>query len=155
MPPIRPSLLSASALALALAAAACDRPPAAVTKPVQVSESPFQYPEELWDAGVEGVTTLRLFVTDGGQVDSAQVERSSGYPAFDSAALAGSRDLKFEPARRGEKPIGGWVSLPVEFNLPGGSAPSASGASSPAPADTTAARSPDGGTDTEPPAPTR
>ena len=150
MPAIRLPLLLAFALT-ALGASACDRESPPVTRPVQVSESPFQYPEELWDAGVEGVTTLRLFVTDGGQVDSAQVERSSGYPAFDSAALAGSRELTFEPARRGEKPIGVWVSLPVEFNLPGGSSPSASGASQEAPVDTTAARAP-GGPETESPA---
>ena len=90
--------------------------------PRQLSSSPFQYPEELWDAGVEGETTLRLFVSEQGEVDSARVEQSSGYPAFDSSAIAGASDLRFEPARRGEDPMGVWVLLPVQFNLASASA---------------------------------
>lgn len=88
------------------------------TPPRQLSGSPFHYPEELWDAGVEGETLLRLFVNGQGAVDSTQVERTSGYAAFDSAAVDGARDLRFEPARRGEEPISVWVLLPVQFDLP-------------------------------------
>lgn len=88
------------------------------TPPQQLTGSPFHYPEELWDAGVEGETLLRLFVNGEGQVDSTRVERTSGYPAFDSAAVDGARDLRFEPARRGEEVIGAWVLLPVQFELP-------------------------------------
>lgn len=88
------------------------------TPPRQIAGSPFHYPEDLWDAGVEGETVLRLFVTESGQVDSARVERSSGYASFDSAAVDGSRDLRFEPALRGEEAVGVWVLLPVQFDLP-------------------------------------
>ena len=86
--------------------------------PRQLEGSPFHYPEELWDAGVEGETLLRLFVTEGGSVDSVRVERSSGYAAFDSSAVTGARDLQFEPARRGPEPYALWVLLPVQFDLP-------------------------------------
>lgn len=89
------------------------------TAPRQLAGSPFHYPEELWDAGVEGETVLRLFVTPAGAVDTVRVERESGYPAFDSAAVAGARDLRFEPATRGEEPVAVWVLLPVQFDLPG------------------------------------
>lgn len=88
------------------------------TPPRQLAGSPFHYPEDLWDAGVEGETLLRLFVTAAGGVDSTRIERSSGHPAFDSAAVSGSRDLRFEPATRGDQPVGIWVLLPVEFELP-------------------------------------
>lgn len=81
--------------------------------------SPFHYPEELWDAGVEGETVLRLWVNEAGNVDSVQVERTSDHPAFDSAAVNGARDLRFEPARQGETVVGSWVLLPVQFDLPG------------------------------------
>lgn len=87
------------------------------TSPRQLSASPFQYPEELWDAGVEGETTLRIFVTAQGSVDSVRVEQSSGHAAFDSSAVHGAQALRFEPARRGEEPVGVWVLLPVEFDL--------------------------------------
>jgi protein TonB len=82
-----------------------------------VSESPFQYPEELWDAQVEGQTTLRLFISERGTVDTTRIEKTSGYAAFDSAALAGSRQLRFRPATRGGKPVAAWFLLPVKFEL--------------------------------------
>ena len=85
--------------------------------PRQLPGSPFQYPEDLWDAGVEGETLLEIHVSAEGLVDSARVERSSGYAAFDSAALTGARDLRFDPARRGEDPLAVRVRLPVQFQL--------------------------------------
>lgn len=113
-------------LLLCAALAACGGPEEPMTPPRQLTPSPFQYPEELWDAGVEGESTLRLFITASGGVDSARVERSSGYAAFDSAALAGSRALRFEPARRGTEPVGAWFILPVTFDLgPAGGTPAA------------------------------
>ncbi len=94
------------------------------TPPRQLSGSPFHYPEELWDAGVEGETLVRLFVTAEGAVDSARVETTSGYAAFDSAAIVGAYDLRFEPALRENEPAAVWVLLPVEFDLPADSASS-------------------------------
>ncbi|HEU4453882.1 MAG TPA: energy transducer TonB [Longimicrobium sp.] len=111
-----PMVLLACA-ALALAASACEREPVPETPPRQLSESPFQYPEELWDAQVEGQTTLRLYITERGTVDSARVEQASGYPAFDSAALAGSKGLRFQPATRGGDAVAAWFLLPVKFEL--------------------------------------
>jgi TonB family protein len=109
-------LLLASALPLL---AACERRQAPVTPPKLVSESTFQYPEELWDAGVEGETTLRIYISPQGTVDTARVEQPSKYPAFDSAAVAGSRKLRFQPAHRGAEPVGAWFRLPVQFRLSG------------------------------------
>lgn len=135
-------LPTAAALAAALLLAACERGPVQETPPRQLSASPFQYPEELWDAQVEGQTTLRLFISDRGSVDTARVETGSGYPPFDSAALAGSRSLRFAPATRGGKPVAAWFLLPVKFELnPADSAAAAPAATPPsAPADTTQAQ---------------
>ena len=114
------------ALLALVVAAACGREPEPLTAPRELGArgaavgnpgSPFQYPEELWDAQVEGETHLRLFITAAGTVDSVRVERTSGYEAFDSAALAGSRALRFEPARRGAEPVGAWFILPVKFDM--------------------------------------
>jgi TonB family protein len=109
---VRPAVLAA-----ALLLAACERGPVPETPPRQLSQSPFQYPEELWDAQVEGQTTLRLFIAEDGSVDTVRVERTSGYAAFDSAALSGSRELRFEPATRGGKAVAAWFLLPVKFEL--------------------------------------
>jgi TonB family protein len=78
-------------------------------------DSPFRYPIELWDAGIEGETLLRVRVTRTGGVDSAYVDVSSGHAQFDSAAVAGARDLRFAPARQGDKRIDAWVRFPVRF----------------------------------------
>jgi protein TonB len=111
-----------------LLAAACAGEPEPLTLPRQVGgpvvqsaraagAAPVLYPEELWDAGVEGTTLLRVHITAEGVVDSARVERTSGYDAFDDAALAGSRGVRFEPARRGAEAVAAWFILPVEFDL--------------------------------------
>lgn len=103
---------------LALSLSGCEEPEP-INPPRQLPGSPFHYPEELWDAGVEGETILRLWVNAEGAVDTVRVERTSDYPAFDSAAVNGARDLRFEPATQGEATVGAWVLLPVQFDLPG------------------------------------
>ena len=105
-------------LLLTAFSACAEELPETPPRQLPAEETPFQYPEELWDAGVEGQTLLRLFVSVGGQVDTIRVERTSGYPAFDSAAVTGAGELRFEPAQRGPDPIDAWVLLPVEFDLP-------------------------------------
>lgn len=90
-----------------------------ITPPRQMPGSPFHYPEELWDAGVEGETVLRLWVNAEGAVDTVQVDRTSDYPAFDTAAVNGAGDLHFEPAKQAGAAVGAWVLLPVQFDLPG------------------------------------
>lgn len=79
-------------------------------------EMPIDYPLRLWDQDMEGETLLRVRVTDVGQVDSVEVLESSGHPAFDSAAVAGAKDMKFRPARRDGKRIEVWAQVPVHFS---------------------------------------
>lgn len=108
--------LSAVLLA-AVALAACEREPVVETAPRQLTPPPFQYPEELWDAGVQGKTVLSIRVNEQGSVDSVKVDTTSGHKGFDSAAVAGTRELRFAPATRGGAPVARWVVLPVEFQI--------------------------------------
>jgi len=78
-------------------------------------EAPIKYPLDLWDADVEGQTLLRVRVNEAGVVDSVQVLEASGYPAFDSAAVRGARQLKYNPARRNGNRISVWAKVPVHF----------------------------------------
>jgi len=121
-------VLALSAIGVAISrgppasSAATPAPPARAdtsieTAPVQITASTFEYPEELWDAQVEGTTTLRLFISPVGSVDTVRLERSSGHAAFDSVAVAGAPALRFEPATRGGRPIAAWYLLPVAFEL--------------------------------------
>jgi protein TonB len=92
-------------------------------------ESPFQYPADLFDQGVEGEVRLRLFVDAQGRVvaESTRVASSSGAPGFDSAAIRGAAVLRFAPARRDGMPVGMAFYQPVVFRR------SAASAGSPAP----------------------
>lgn len=114
------------AAALLLGAAACGRgaetgdgpPGRGVEMPVAInSESPFQYPADLFDQGVEGEVRLRLFVDAGGRVvpESTRVSSSSGTPALDTAALHGSMELRFAPGTREGTPAGMAFYQPVIF----------------------------------------
>ncbi len=92
--------------------------------PVVVNaESPIGYPRALYEQRVEGTVVLRLFVDDTGAVvpDSTQVAEASGYPALDSAALAGVAEMRFAPAQRDGHPVATSFLQPVHFRVPDGS----------------------------------
>ena len=79
--------------------------------------NPFHYPPALYEQKVQGNVVLRLFIDTAGRVlpESTQVAETSGYPAFDSAAVRGSQELQFTPARSGGVPIAVSVRHPVFF----------------------------------------
>ena len=89
------------------------------------ADSPIEYPRGLFDQGIEGTVFLKLYVDSAGVLvpDSSQVFESSGYPALDSAALAGAGQLRFSPALRDGDPVAAAFLQPVEFRSPGGIQP--------------------------------
>ena len=93
-----------------------DEPPKMVNK-----ELPFHYPAGLFARKVQGNVTLRLFVDQNGRVhaESTQVVESSGYASFDSAAIRGSQELQFVPAKAHGEPTPVTILFPVYFRYPG------------------------------------
>lgn len=94
--------------------------------PVMINrEMPFRYPPALYAEKVQGNVVLRLFVdTAGGVVnDSTRVVESSKVPLLDSAALSGSRELKFQPATRRGAAMPVTILFPVYFRHPEASPP--------------------------------
>src|SRR6476620_9281089 len=83
-------------------------------------ELPFRYPPALYAQKVQGNVTLRIFIDSDGQIvaDSTRVAETSGFNALDSAAMKGSRDLKFEPAKTQGVPVPVSILLPVFFRHP-------------------------------------
>ncbi len=79
-------------------------------------EAPIEYPLALWDEGAEGVTLVRVLVTDVGMVETVEVLTGSGHAGLDSAAVRGARGLRFEPGRKGGKRVKMWATLPVHFS---------------------------------------
>jgi TonB family protein len=97
--------------------------PAEQDPPVPLNpDSPIQYPPRLFDRRVEGDVVLRLFVDSTGRVvpESSRVGESSGYPALDSAALAGAKKLRYAPARRRGAPVAAAFLQRIEFRHPQG-----------------------------------
>ena len=75
------------------------------------------YPNSARRLGIQGMTTLRVYVAADGRVGDVQVQESAGHPDLDTAAADAVKRWRFEPARRGTEPVGVWVLLPVEFRL--------------------------------------
>ena len=83
-------------------------------------ELPFRYPPALYAQKVQGNVTLRIYIDRDGSIvpDSTRVAETSGFNALDSAAMKGSRDLRFEPARTQNIPVPVSILLPVFFRHP-------------------------------------
>ena len=97
-------------------------PPPESEAPVALNPNvPIAYPPALFDQKVEGDVTLRLFVDSTGKLipESTRVTEPSGYPALDSAALAGASTLRFAPAKRHGIPVATAFLQPVEFRQVG------------------------------------
>jgi TonB family protein len=92
-----------------------EEPPVAIN-PI----SPVRYPGALLEQGIEGRVLLRLYVDSAGVLlpDSTRIAESSGYPALDSAALAGARELRFSPALLQGRPVAAQFLQPVQFRSP-------------------------------------
>ena len=75
------------------------------------------YPSSARRLGIQGMTTLRVYVAADGRVGEVLIHESAGHPDLDSAAAEAVKRWRFEPARRGADPVGVWVLLPVEFRL--------------------------------------
>ena len=98
-------------------------PPPELETPVAVNaDAPVSYPPALYDQRIEGDVLLRLYVDSTGAVvpESTRVLESSGYPALDSAALAGAHDLRYAPAKRRGIPVATSFVQPVQFRHPQG-----------------------------------
>ncbi len=97
-------------------------PPPESEAPVALNpDVPIAYPVALFEQKVEGDVTLRLFVDSTGKLipESTRVAEPSGYPALDSAALAGAGTLRFAPAKRHGVAVATAFLQPVEFRQVG------------------------------------
>jgi TonB family protein len=128
------TVVAASVCLLAAAACSKDAPQkvaqafqAASSGPDEVpkmlnTELPFRYPAALYARKVQGNVTLRLRLDRDGAVlaDSTTIEEKSGYPALDSAALKGSQELRFVPAKLKGEAMPVTILFPVYFRHPEG-----------------------------------
>jgi TonB family protein len=89
--------------------------------PVMLNKDlPFRYPASLYAKKVQANVTLRVFIDKEGQVvsESTHVAESSGIPSLDSAAVRGSSELRFIPAKTRSEPVPVSILFPVYFRHP-------------------------------------
>jgi len=75
------------------------------------------YPALAQDRGLQGQVILKVQVLATGKPAAINVEKSSGHKILDDAAVKAVQGWAFEPARRGQTPIDGWVKVPLNFKL--------------------------------------
>jgi TonB family protein len=89
--------------------------------PVMLNKDlPFRYPPALYAKKVQANVTLRVFIDKEGLVvnESTHVAESSGIPSLDSAAVKGSGELRFIPAKTRGEAVPVSILFPVYFRHP-------------------------------------
>jgi protein TonB len=76
-----------------------------------------EYPESAMDRGLEGNVLMKVHVLPDGHPDIVNIVKSSGQNILDEAAVDTVHKWMFVPAKRGETPVAGWVTIPIAFNL--------------------------------------
>ncbi len=66
--------------------------------------------------GREGEVEARVIVLADGSVGGAELQSSSD-DAFTAAVRDSLRQARFEPARRGGRPVASWITLELRFRL--------------------------------------
>lgn len=75
------------------------------------------YPPVLRDAGVEGDVGVWIHIDADGKVLESRVHQSSGFDAFDRAAVGVVNRMRFSPAYSREQRVPVWVSLNIRFEV--------------------------------------
>lgn len=77
-----------------------------------------RYPQLLRDAGIEGATIFRFVVDTLGRIEQGTVQVvESTHPAFALAVQAALSQMRFSPARVGERKVRQLVEFPLQFRL--------------------------------------
>jgi protein TonB len=109
----------------AIAVTRTEAPPPPPPPPVRVQarqdpRRPFsrpEYPMISKRLGEEGTVVMLLLVTEDGHVADAKLDKSSGFPRLDEAALRESRRWRLIPAKEGAKPVASWGRFAMTFRL--------------------------------------
>ena len=86
--------------------------------PVPLSPIRPKYPEIAQEDGFEGTVVVQVFVNEKGRVTETAILRGIPDSGLDEAAIKAIEKVKFRPARKGNKKVGVWMSIPVNFRLP-------------------------------------
>ena len=88
-----------------------DDPPRPITpiKPV--------YPDIAQEAGIEGQVLVQCFIDEKGKVKETIVVKGIPNTGLNESAVAALRKTRFRPAKQRERPVGLWITIPINFKL--------------------------------------
>ena len=88
-----------------------DDPPRPVTpiKPV--------YPDIAQEAGIEGQVLVQCFIDEKGKVKETIVVKGIPNTGLNESAVVALRKTRFRPAIQRERPVGVWITIPINFRL--------------------------------------
>ena len=75
------------------------------------------YPEIAQEAGIEGTVVVQVFIDKRGRVKDTLILKGIPNTGLDEAAISAIRKTRFRPAKQRERPVGVWISIPVNFRL--------------------------------------
>ncbi|HEU4452459.1 MAG TPA: TonB family protein, partial [Longimicrobium sp.] len=92
------------------------------------------FPPALRQSGTSAGVIVRFRSMEDGRVDpqSLSVELTAD-PAFDEAAFAVVRMMRFRPAKVNGRPVRTWISIPIQFQVPAPAPADSAGAPPPRP----------------------
>lgn len=105
-----------AAIADRAASADYDQPPSPVGG-FTALVSGVVYPEIAQKAGIQGKALVNVLIDEKGNVVETKVLKAMGNADCDAAAVSAIRAVKWNPARKGEKAVKAWVTIPIEFKL--------------------------------------
>lgn len=76
-----------------------------------------EYPPLLREAGIGGTVRVYFLIGADGLIKGTRVDKSSGHPAIDQAALRVASVYRFNPALNRDTPVPVWVSFPITFQV--------------------------------------
>lgn len=76
-----------------------------------------EYPQLLKDARIGGTVNVWFFLDTDGRVLETRIQRSSGHPQLDEAALRVAEAMRFSPALNRDKEVQVWVQFPIIFQV--------------------------------------
>ncbi len=88
-----------------------DDPPRPITpiKPV--------YPDIAQEAGIEGQVLVQCFIDEKGRVKETIVVKGIPNTGLNESAVQALRKTRFRPAKQRERPVGVWITIPINFKL--------------------------------------
>ena len=77
------------------------------------------YPEIAQEAGIEGKVIIQAFIDKKGRVQGMSVLKGIPNTGLNEAAMVAIKKTRFKPAQQRDRPVGVYISIPVNFKLKG------------------------------------